>query len=67
MTDRSAACKQKARYPGYGPAQARAIVQNRTNGQNNVKPYLCPICAGYHLTSRTAVPADPPHAEGGGE
>lgn len=44
-----AACRSKARFPDLRVAWERADA----SGASNVKPYLCPKCGGYHLTSRT--------------
>jgi hypothetical protein len=46
-----AACAAKDRYASEGEARATALMHVPGRGSRSV-PYRCPVCDGWHLTSR---------------
>jgi len=54
---RAAMCRNKKRFAREGDA-INFVIQCRRRGMFiEGRVYKCPVCVGYHVTSRAAVPA----------
>lgn len=53
MSAQERACATKLRYATAAEAVQGAKSKNFKYRRNNLKPYECPLCGGFHLTSIT--------------